>query len=154
MTSPKGTFDILPLANELWQQSHLWRFFEENVYASTKLYGFEEIRTPIFEKTELFLRGVGDSSDIVSKEMYTFEDKGGRSMTLRPELTASVMRSFAEHHLEQKGALHKLFYMGPMFRYDRPQAGRYRQFHQMGAEIIGGKSPLHDAESSISLLIQ
>ncbi|MEI6531424.1 MAG: histidine--tRNA ligase [Chlamydiota bacterium] len=146
MTSPKGTFDILPLANELWQQSHLWRFFEENVYASTKLYGFEEIRTPIFEKTELFLRGVGDSSDIVSKEMYTFEDKGGRSMTLRPELTASVMRSFAEHHLEQKGALHKLFYMGPMFRYDRPQAGRYRQFHQMGAEIIGGKSPLHDAE--------
>ncbi|MCX6995238.1 MAG: histidine--tRNA ligase [Chlamydiae bacterium] len=146
MNSPKGTFDILPLANEFWQQSHLWRFFEENVYASTKIYGFEEIRTPIFERTELFLRGVGESSDIVSKEMYTFEDKGGRSMTLRPELTASVMRSFIEHHLEQKSPLHKFFYMGPIFRYDRPQSGRYRQFHQMGAEIIGGKSPLYDAE--------
>lgn len=146
MTSPKGTFDILPSASELWQQSHLWRFFEEKVYAAADLYGFEEIRTPIFERTELFLRGVGDSSDIVSKEMYTFEDKGGRSMTLRPEMTASVMRSFLEHRLDQKGAVHKLFYMGPMFRYDRPQSGRYRQFHQMGAEIIGGKSPLNDVE--------
>lgn len=146
MTSPKGTFDILPLADEPWQQSHLWRYFEDKVIQAAHLYGFEEIRTPIFERTELFTRGVGDSSDIVSKEMYTFEDKGGRSMTLRPELTASIMRSFIEHHLAQKAPLHKLFYMGPMFRYDRPQAGRYRQFHQFGAEIIGGKSPLCEAE--------
>jgi histidyl-tRNA synthetase len=146
MSSPKGTFDILPLADEAWQQSHLWRFFEEKVYAAAKLYGFEELRTPIFERTELFTRGVGDSSDIVSKEMYTFEDKGGRSMTLRPELTASVMRAFIEHQLHQKSGLHKLFYIGPMFRYDRPQAGRYRQFHQFGAEVIGHKSPYFDVE--------
>lgn len=146
MTSPKGTFDILPQADEPWQESHLWHFFEEKVYDATAIFGFEEIRTPLFERTELFLRGVGDSSDIVTKEMYTFDDKGGRSMTLRPEMTASVVRAFVQHHLHQKSPLHKLFYMGPMFRYDRPQAGRYRQFHQMGAEIIGGKSPLYDAE--------
>lgn len=146
MTSPKGTFDILPSSDEPWQQSHLWRFFEEKVYSAADLYGFEEIRTPLFERTELFTRGVGDSSDIVSKEMYTFDDKGGRSMTLRPEMTASVMRAFIEHRLDQKASLHRLFYMGPMFRYDRPQAGRYRQFHQLGVEIIGSKNPLYDVE--------
>ncbi len=134
--APKGTFDILP------DSSHLWRFIERTAAELAQRFGYGEIRTPIFERTELFTRGVGDSSDIVTKEMYTFMDKGERSMTLRPEMTAPVVRAFIEHRL----APQKLYYIGPMFRYDRPQAGRFRQFHQFGAEIIGGKDPLIDAE--------
>lgn len=101
------------------------------------LYGFGEVRTPIFESTELFQRGIGETTDVVSKEMYTFADRGGRSMTLRPENTASVVRAFLEHKLYAERKVHKFYYMGPMFRHDRPQAGRYRQFNQFGVEEIG-----------------
>jgi histidyl-tRNA synthetase len=110
------------------------------------LYGFGEIRTPMFESTELFLRGIGETTDVVTKEMYTFNDRGGRSMTLRPENTASVVRAFLEHKLYGEQKVHKFYYMGPMFRHDRPQAGRYRQFNQFGIEEIGSKDPAVDAE--------
>lgn len=110
------------------------------------LYGYGEIRTPIFEETKLFLRGIGDTTDVVTKEMYTFEDRGGRSITLRPENTASAVRAFLEHKLYGDQGVHKLFYIGSMFRYDRPQAGRYREFHQFGVEILGASSPLADVE--------
>jgi len=109
-------------------------------------YGFQEIRTPIFERTELFVRTVGDTSDIVTKEMYTFEDKANRSMTLRPEGTAPVMRAFGEKRLDQFGRLQKFYYIGPFFRYDRPQAGRFRQFHQLGIEALGSDQPEQDVE--------
>jgi histidyl-tRNA synthetase len=132
--SPKGVFDILPT-----QTAQVIRKACED-------FGFSEIRTPLFEKTELFLRGVGESSDIVSKEMYTFTDKGGRSLTLRPEGTASAMRAFVDHQLAQQSFIHKFFYIGPMFRYERPQSGRYRQHHQFGAEAIGVSKPEQDAE--------
>lgn len=141
-TAP-GVFDILPSnSKEIWRSSHLWSYVEDIVRQTASQYGFHEIRTPIFERTELFCRSVGETSDIVSKEMYTFEDKGGRSMSLRPEGTAPVMRSFIENSIEQ----HKLFYIGPMFRYERSQLGRYRQHHQFGAEVIGVKGPEQDAE--------
>ncbi|NSW76927.1 MAG: histidine--tRNA ligase [Candidatus Atribacteria bacterium] len=137
---PKGTRDILG------REIHLWRRIEETVYSVAQLFGYQEIRTPIFESTELFARGVGEGTDIVQKEMYTFLDKGGRSLTLRPEGTAPVMRAY----LEQGFAVHeprvKWFYLGPMFRYERPQAGRMRQFHQFGFEAIGFESPACDAE--------
>jgi histidyl-tRNA synthetase len=143
MNTPPGVFDILPSdPKEPWRSSHLWNFVENIARQTAKQYGFQEIRTPIFERTELFCRSVGETSDIVSKEMYTFIDKGGRSMSLRPEGTAPVMRSFIENSFEQ----HKLFYLGPMFRYERAQAGRYRQHHQFGAEVIGVKGPEQDAE--------
>src|SRR4029077_3870945 len=102
--------------------------------------------TPILEETQLFVRGVGEETDMVSKEMYTFEDRDGSSLTLRPEATASVMRAYIEHRLDQRPGVQKLYYMGPMFRRERPQKGRYRQFYQIGAEAIGSESPMVDAE--------
>ncbi len=145
---PKGTFDILPEqpAEDAWCTSDRWQYLESVIRKTAQDYGFKEIRTPIFEKTELFIRGVGESSDIVTKEMYTFLDRGERSMTLRPEGTAPVMRAFVEHHMQSSGSVHKLFYIGPMFRYERPQAGRYRQHHQFGAEAVGIGGAQQDVE--------
>jgi histidyl-tRNA synthetase len=148
-TSPKGTFDILPSTSreeDRWQESARWQYLEEVMRKTASDYDFQEIRTPLFESTELFVRGVGDSSDIVGKEMYTFLDKAGRSMTLRPEGTAPVIRAFLENKLYSKPGIYKFFYIGPMFRYERQQAGRYRQHHQFGAEAIGIGSPLQDVE--------
>lgn len=151
---PKGTFDILPYGSiEPWQLSHVWQYVEEVCRKTAQEYGYQEIRTPIYERSELFDKGVGETSDIVTKEMFTFEDKGGRMISLRPEGTSSVMRSFIENHLSQQGSVHKLFYIGPMFRYERPQSGRYRQHHQFGVEAIGVASPEQDAEV-IDLLFQ
>ncbi len=153
---PKGTFDILPnepKAQDIWKESHLWHYLESVMRELAHNYGYQEIRTPIFEKTELFIRGVGETSDIVSKEMYTFLDKGERSMALRPEGTASIMRAFSQNGLQQLGSHHKFFYIGPFFRYDRPQAGRFRQFHQFGIEAIGNGEPEQDFEA-IELLYE
>lgn len=138
--APKGTKDILP------QTIKYWYYLEKTIREVCKGYGYEEIRTPIFEHTELFNRGIGDTTDIVEKEMYTFNDKGGRSITLRPENTAAVVRAFIEHKLFADNPLVKLFYIGPMFRYDKPQAGRFRQFQQFGAEALGLPGPDVDAE--------
>lgn len=143
---PKGVFDILPRDAEAWRQSHLWRYVESVIDEVATTFGYQEIRTPLFETTELFTRSIGTTSDIVTKEMYTFEDKGKRSMTLRPEGTAPVMRAFIEKHLDQQSPVHKLFYVCPMFRYERQQAGRYRQHHQLGVEAIGSSSPYQDVE--------
>jgi len=146
-TLPPGVFDILPVEErEPWRASPLWAAVEKEARELAQDYGLREIRTPIFEKTELFKRSVGEGTDIVTKEMYTFVDRGDRSLTLRPEGTASVVRAFVENHLSQQGNLHKLFYLGPYFRYERSQAGRYRQFHQFGVEILGLASPYLDAE--------
>lgn len=145
----KGVFDIVPedpSPDGAFRRSYLWQYLEEKIRLLTKSYGYQEIRTPIFERTELFVRGVGESSDIVTKEMYTFEDKASRLMTLRPEGTAAVMRSIVEKRLDQKLSCQKLYYVGPMFRYERPQAGRYRQHHQFGVEAIGDSSPEQDVE--------
>lgn len=151
---PKGTFDILPYGtNDVWRQSTLWQYVEEIIRKTADDYGYSEIRTPIYERAELFDRGVGESSDIVSKEMFSFEDKGGRLISLRPEGTSSVMRSFVENHMANLGSVHKFFYIGPMFRYERPQSGRYRQHHQFGVEAIGVGSPEQDAEV-IDMLLQ
>ena len=136
----KGTRDILPPA------SAVWNHVEEVARRVFRSYNYQEIRTPIFEETGLFARGVGTETDIVSKEMYTFEDRDGSSLTLRPEATASVIRSYIEHRLDQLPGLQKLYYIGPMFRRERPQKGRYRQFFQIGAEAIGSESPAVDAE--------
>lgn len=147
--APKGVFDIIPSETrqeDKWRESHRWTYVESILRKTASDYGYREIRTPIFERTELFVRGVGESSDIVSKEMYTFLDRAERSMTLRPEGTASVMRSFLENHLYQQPGLHKYFYIGPMFRYERQQAGRYRQHHQFGAEALGINKPEQDVE--------
>ena len=155
-SQPKGTFDILPKQLKMedsWKLSHKWQYVEKVIRKTCAEYGYGEIRTPSFESTDLFIRSVGDSSDIVSKEMYTFEDKGGRSMSLRPEGTAPVIRAFVENHLAQLGAEHKFFYIGPYFRYDRPQAGRFRQFHQFGVEAIGRSDPMQDVEI-IDLLLE
>lgn len=146
---PKGVFDILPASigkDDEWRTSDRWQYLEKMMHEISNDYGFREIRTPIFERTELFIRGVGESSDIVSKEMYIFEDKGKRSMALRPEGTAPVMRAFVEKHLDRHADFKKLFYIGPYFRYDRPQAGRYRQFHQFGIEAVGDPDPFQDLE--------
>ncbi|MBS0647993.1 MAG: histidine--tRNA ligase [Verrucomicrobia bacterium] len=148
-TIPKGVFDILPQEpkeEDAWRAADHWHYVENIMRKCAADYGFKEIRTPIFERTELFIRGVGESSDIVTKEMYTFLDKGERSMTLRPEGTASVMRAFLEKRLDQIPGMHKYFYIGPMFRYERPQSGRYRQHHQFGAEAIGVGKPQQDVE--------
>ncbi|MCX6989815.1 MAG: histidine--tRNA ligase [Chlamydiae bacterium] len=148
-TIPKGVFDILPQdpdAEYSWRNSDRWQYIEMVIRNTCATYGYKEIRTPIFERTELFIRGVGEGSDIVSKEMYTFIDKGERSMTLRPEGTASLMRAFVENKLYTQPTLHKYFYIGPMFRYERPQAGRYRQHHQFGAEALGIDKPEQDVE--------
>jgi len=136
----KGTYDILPGEVELWQE------IERVVRKWMELYGCSEIRTPIFEETGLFARSIGEDTDIVGKEMYTFTDMGDRSLTLRPEGTASVIRAFIEHSLDQKGLPQALWYMGPMFRQEKPQKGRQRQFHQFGVELIGSPSPEADAE--------
>ncbi len=148
-TIPKGVFDILPLeksAEDAWRTSDRWQYVEEMMRKVAHDYGYKEIRTPIFEHTDLFTRGVGESSDIVSKEMYTFLDRADRSLSLRPEGTASVMRAFVEKHLSQMPGTHKFFYIGPMFRYERPQAGRFRQHHQFGAEAVGIGLPEQDVE--------
>lgn len=138
---PRGTQDILPGKVELWQ------LIETKARALCEKYQYQEIRTPIFEQTELFSRGVGDTTDIVQKEMYTFEDRGGRSMTLRPEGTAAVVRAFVEKKMFGYASQPvKLFYMGPMFRYERPQSGRFRQFVQFGVEALGSNDPAIDAE--------
>jgi histidyl-tRNA synthetase len=136
----KGFNDILPGEVEKWQhiEAVARRVFD--------LYGFSEIRVPILEKTELFSRSIGDATDIVEKEMYSFVDKGENMVTMRPEGTAGVMRAFIEHKLHAVDPVTKLYYMGPMFRYERPQKGRYRQFHQIGAEVTGVMSPLIDAQ--------
>lgn len=136
----KGTKDILP------QDAPMWHLLEKNALEIFSKYGYKEIRTPIFEVTELFARGVGDTTDIVNKEMYTFE-KSERSLTLRPENTAGVVRSFIENGMSRLSAPVKLWYKGPMFRYERPQAGRQRQFHQVGVEMFGVKEPAADAEA-------
>ncbi len=146
---PKGVFDILPNEEKpenQWKESHRYHYLLQQLYDLSLVYGFEEISTPIFEKTELFARGIGEETDIVNKEMYTFQDKGKRMMTLRPEGTAAVMRSLIEKKLYNTLPCQKLFYTGPMFRYERQQAGRYRQFHQYGAEIVGQSSPQLDVE--------
>ncbi len=135
----KGTKDILP------SEMPIWHFMEETANKIFTKYGAKEIRTPIFEATELFARGVGDTTDIVNKEMYTFE-KSDRSLTLRPENTAGVVRSFIENGMHRLSAPVKLWYKGPMFRYERPQAGRQRQFHQVGIEVFGIKQATADAE--------
>jgi histidyl-tRNA synthetase len=148
--SPRGTRDLLP------PDTALWNFVEAAVRDVFRAYNFHEIRTPIFESTELFARGVGEETDIVAKEMFTWEDRGraesdkGQSLTLRPENTAGVVRAYIEHKLWDRG-LNKLFYIGPQFRRERPQKGRYRQFYQIGAEVIGpatagSESPARDAE--------
>jgi len=146
----RGTRDLLP------PETALWNFVEAAVRDVFRAYNFHEIRTPIFESTELFARGVGEETDVVAKEMYTWEDRGraqsdkGQSLTLRPENTASVVRAYIEHKLWDRG-LSKLYYIGPQFRRERPQKGRYRQFYQIGAEVIGpasagSESPARDAE--------
>lgn len=138
---PRGTQDILPGQVEKWQ------LIEQKAREIFNRYQYSEIRTPIFEQTDLFLRSVGDTTDIVQKEMYTFEDRGGRSLTLRPEGTASTVRSYVENKMfGYANQPIKLYYMGPMFRYERPQAGRYRQFVQFGVEAIGSTDPAIDAE--------
>ena len=138
---PKGTQDILPGQSEKWQK------VEQVIRELCNVYRYNEIRTPMFESTELFQRGVGDTTDIVQKEMYTFEDKGGRSLTLRPEGTAAAVRAYVEHKMFGNADQPvKLYYTGPMFRYERQQAGRYRQFVQFGVEAIGSKDPAIDAE--------
>src|SRR5436190_13443475 len=146
----RGTRDLLP------PETALWNFVEAAVRDVFRAYNFHEIRTPIFEDTQLFSRSVGEETDIVSKEMYTWQDQGraqsdqGQSLTLRPENTAGVVRAYIEHGLEKRG-LSKLYYIGPQFRRERPQKGRYRQFYQIGAEVIGppsagSESPVRDAE--------
>lgn len=142
---PKGTQDLLPEVTAKWQ------YLEETIRKVCREYGYQEIRTPIFEATELFHRGVGDTTDIVNKEMYTFLDKGDRSITLRPEGTASVCRAYVENKLYAGPQPVKLYYVGPMFRYERPQTGRFRQFHQFGVEVLGSEKPVVDAEA-ISLV--
>src|SRR6195256_2052427 len=146
----RGTRDLLP------PETALWNLVEDTVRDVCRAYNFHEIRTPIFEETQLFARGVGEETDIVAKEMYTWEDRGraasekGQSLTLRPENTAGVVRAYIEHKLGERG-LQKLFYIGPQFRRERPQKGRYRQFYQIGAESLGpttagSESPARDAE--------
>jgi len=136
----KGMRDILPPASTVWNE------VERIAREVFRAYNYHEIRTPILEETALFARGVGADTDIVGKEMYTFEDRDGSSLTLRPEATASVMRAYIEHRLDQTPGLQKLYYIGPMFRRERPQKGRYRQFYQIGAEAIGSELPAVDAE--------
>lgn len=139
ITAIKGFNDLLPADAARWQ------FVEATARRVFSSFGFQEVRVPIVEKTELFSRSIGDTTDIVEKEMYTFTDKGGSSLTLRPEGTAGVMRAFIEHKLHVRDAVNKLYYFGPMFRHERPQKGRYRQFHQIGAEVVGVHAPLVDA---------
>lgn len=140
---PKGTADILP------SESKKWQYIEETAKTVLDAYRFQEIRTPIFESFDLFSRGVGETSDIVSKEMYDFYDKGNRHIALRPEGTASVVRAYVENKLygPEHGKPMKVYYSGPMFRYERPQSGRMRQFHQLGVEVFGSTNPQTDVET-------
>ena len=137
---PKGTKDMLP------QDAYKWHYVESVARETAALFGFREIRTPMFEHTELFTRGVGETTDIVTKEMYTFLDKGGRSMTLRPEGTAGVARAFIENGLAQQTLPMKAYYLASVFRYERPQNGRLREHHQFGVELYGSELPSADAE--------
>lgn len=137
---PRGTRDILPGESERWEA------LESRTRDILSRYGYREVRTPLFESTELFVRSVGESTDIVRKELYTFEDRKGRSLTLRPEGTAPLVRAYLEHSLGHGEPATRLYYIGPMFRYERPQAGRYRQFWQIGAELLGPALPVADAE--------
>lgn len=145
--APRGTRDILP------KEVYKWNYVEKKFREICALYGYEEMRTPIFEHTEVFTRSVGDTTDIVQKEMYTFTDKGDRQISLKPEGTAGTIRSFIEHKLYADTQPTKLFYITPCFRYERPQAGRQRQFHQFGIEALGSDTPSIDAEV-ISLAVQ
>lgn len=140
ITLPKGTKDVLP------DESYKWHFIENIARQTAENFGFKEIRTPTFESTELFARGVGETTDIVNKEMYTFMDKGDRSMTLKPEGTAGVVRSFIENGLSNIGLPQKLYYLTPVFRYEKPQSGRLREHHQFGIELFGSHLPVADAE--------
>jgi len=145
--APKGTRDLLP------PETAVWARVEATARRVFALYDYGEIRTPAFEDTELFARGVGEATDIVGKEMYSFTDKGGRSVTLRPESTAAVCRAYVEHGMQSLPQPVRLFYIGPQFRYERPQKGRYRQFHQIGAEVLGGKGgPELDTEVLLMLV--
>ena len=137
---PRGTNDFF------YDSSKRLEFIENKIKEIVKLYGYGRIRTPLFEYTDLFTRGIGEGTDIVGKEMFTFEDRGGRSLTLRPEGTASVARAYVENSMQNEFAINKLFYLGTMYRAERPQKGRYREFNQFGVECIGGTSPLIDAE--------
>ncbi|MFA5250644.1 MAG: histidine--tRNA ligase [Parachlamydiales bacterium] len=145
---PKGLFDILPYGtSETWQLTHYWHYVETAIRKIALDYGLKELRTPIFEHLELFVRGAGESSDlVVKKEMYAFQDKAERKLALRPEGTASLLRSFIENRLNSVAMPYKFYYVGPMFRYDRPQAGRYRQHHQFGVEVLGVDSYEQDVE--------
>lgn len=145
--APKGTKDILP------SESYSWQYVEEKIRQIARLYGYREIRTPIFEHTDLFVRSVGDTTDIVQKEMFTFEDKGKRSITLKPEGTAGVVRAYIEHSLYAEPQPIKVYYITSCFRHERPQAGRQRQFNQFGVEVFGGKEASLDAEI-ISLAVK
>ena len=140
INAPKGTKDVLP------DQSHKWQYIENTAREISRVFALREVRTPVFEYTELFKRGVGETTDVVGKEMYTFEDKGGRSVTLKPEGTAGVARTFIENGLASSPMPLKTFYITPAFRYERPQAGRLREFHQFGIEIFGSGQPQTDAE--------
>lgn len=136
----RGTRDILP------EEVGYWQWVEATARDILGRAAYQEIRTPIFEQTSLFERGIGEATDVVGKEMYTFSDRGDRSITLRPEGTAGVVRSYIEHSLHAQGGVQRLWYTGPMFRYERPQAGRQRQFHQLGVEVLGSRDPRADAE--------
>lgn len=138
--APRGTHDVLP------QDSWAWQWVEQTFRSHASLYGYQEIRTPMFEEFELFVRSSGETSDVVSKEMYDFEDKGGRHIALKPENTASSIRAYLEHHLGMATQATRLYYIAPIFRYGRPQKGRLRQHHQLGLELIGVNSPEADAE--------
>ena len=140
ITAPRGTADILP--SDILK----WKYIENKISEISSRFGYSEIRTPVFEHTELFERGVGDTTDVVQKEMYTFNDKGGRSITLRPEGTASAARAFLEHNLYANPLPAKLCYNIACYRYEKPQAGRMREFHQFGAECFGASSSAVDAE--------
>ena len=136
----RGTRDILP------DEIAYWQLVETTARDILTRANYQEIRTPIFEQTELFQRGIGEATDVVGKEMYSFSDRGDRSLTLRPEGTAGVVRAYIEHNLFAAGGVQRLWYTGPMFRYERPQAGRQRQFHQIGLELLGTDAPRADAE--------
>ena len=138
--SIKGTKDILP------DQSHGWQALKVIIRSTMNNYGYKEIRTPAFERTELFSRGVGEETDIVSKEMYSWTDQGGEKLTLKPDLTAPVVRAFIQHNLREQSPINKLYYIDTLFRRERPQKGRYRQFHQFGIEAFGSENPEIDAE--------
>jgi len=148
---PKGTYDVFPGGREPHERPELWAFVEGVARDLFRRYNYSEVRTPVFEEAQLFVRSVGEASDIVRKEMFVFEDKGGRELALRPEGTAGVVRSYVEHGLYKQAQPLKLFYVGPMFRYEQQQKGRYRQHTQIGVEVLGSADPLVDVEV-ISLL--